>query len=140
MKTPTPAPALLGAPYHPPRLRKGKALFDALRGDVRVVDTSEAPIPWPRGRTHYRSRPMPVMSDELVRAVRTESVEAIAYHWGVSRYSVRRWRHALGVPRFNPGTQRLWRELAPLKLTPKVRKKALRAYLAWCARRREAAP
>ena len=40
------------------------------------------------------------------------------YHWGVSRYKVRRWRHALGVDRFNPGTSELWKVLAPKLHTP----------------------
>ena len=48
------------------------------------------------------------MTRELARAVQVESVEAIVYHWGVSRYKVRRWRHALGVDRFNDGTLDLW--------------------------------
>jgi hypothetical protein len=38
-----------------------------------------------------------------------ESVEAICYHWGVCRSLVQKWRLALDVPQFNPGTKQLRR-------------------------------
>jgi hypothetical protein len=76
---------------------------------------------------------------ELARAIRTESVEAMAHWWGVSRWTVRRWRHALGVDRFNEGTKARWKELAPSKLTPEVRARALDSYMRGVRRRRRAA-
>jgi len=110
-------PALIGAPYRSPRCRVGKPIHDLLHGDTPVVAISDAPVPWPLVRSAPTApAPLPAMTAELRRAVETESVEAIVYHWGVSRWTVRRWRHALKVPRFNPGTQRLWRELASVRL------------------------
>jgi hypothetical protein len=121
---------LIAGPYQPPRCRVGRELYDIIRGDLMVTSISDAPIAWPCGKTHQVARPLPVMTAELVRAVRTESVEAIVYHWGVSRWTVRRWRHALGVPRFNPGTMKIWREAVRGKFTPEVRARALSSCLA----------
>ncbi len=101
-------------------------------------DVSDAPIPWPRARTNPHAHPLPICTPELERAIRTESVQAVVYWWGMSRWAVRRWRHALGVERFNPGTMARWRELSPSKLTPAVRAKALRSYLRAVKRRRAA--
>jgi hypothetical protein len=49
-----------------------------------------------------------LLDDELARAVRTESAEAVRYWWGVSEGVVHRWRKFLDVTRTNnPGTHRL---------------------------------
>jgi hypothetical protein len=131
--------ALLGAPYRPPRPFRGRVFYDILRGDVVADGVTESPIAWPVARTsRHARRAIPVMSDELVRAVRTESVEGIVHHWGVSRWTVRRWRHALGVPRYNPGTMALWRSLAPKLHDPAVQARAVRAWRALAAQRRRA--
>jgi hypothetical protein len=37
----------------------------------------------------------------------------VAHHWGVSKATVRNWRKALGVPRYTPGTRRLYRDWFP---------------------------
>lgn len=124
---------LIGGPYKAPRCKVGRELYDILRGDLVVVAISDAPIPWPLGRVHPVCRPLPILTAELVRAIRTESEQAIVYHWRVSRWAVCRWRRALGVPRFNPGTSQLWSEMAEAKLTPESRRKghaAMRARLA----------
>jgi hypothetical protein len=135
-----PPPTLLGAPYRPPRPIRRGIYFDLLRGDLRGEGPSDAPIAWPRGRAHFRARPLPILCDELARAIRTESVRAIVHHWGISRDTVKRWRKALGVPRYNPGTISLWRELAAAKLhSPAVKRAARRAWRASIARRRATA-
>jgi hypothetical protein len=112
-----PAPALIAGPYKPPRCRVGKPIYDLLHGDLAVVGISDAPVPWPLVKTDPRaSRAVPAMTPELKRAIETESVEAVVHHFGTSRWTIRRWRHALKVPRFNPGTTALWRELAADRL------------------------
>ena len=117
-------PPLIAGPYKTPRCRVGRELFDFLRGDLVVIRISEAPIPWPMGRSHHVCRPIPIMTEGLARAVRLESELAVMYYWGVSRWTVCRWRRALGVDRFNPGTRELWRELAKTKLTDEARLKS----------------
>lgn len=137
-----PAPTLIGGPYRPPAgraYRVGRTVGDRLRGEVTVYGLSDAPIQWPVARTLPHSRPMPVMTRDLTRAVKTESVEALAYHWGVSRYTVRHWRHALGVDRFNSGTLAVWRELAPKLHTAKARSNHRAAMRDSAARRRATA-
>jgi hypothetical protein len=52
-----------------------------------------------------------VLRCESARAVRCESALAIKYWWGASQTSVRAWRQALGVPKFNEGSARLRVEL-----------------------------
>jgi hypothetical protein len=136
MRKPAAPPTLLGAPYQAPRPIRRGIYFDLLRGDLRGEGPSDAPIAWPRGRTSFRAKPLPIVSDELARAIRTESVEAIVYHWGVSRYTVRRWRHALGVPRFNEGTLALWRQSVGKLHSPAVKRTARRAWRESIARRR----
>src|SRR5262249_49577597 len=114
-------------PPQPPRERyiRGQLVGDLIRGEVEYRGLSDAPISWPVGRAVARGRPTPIVTVELARAIRTESVEAIVWHWGASRCTACRWRKALGVPRFNAGTQARWRELAPLKLPAGGRKKAV---------------
>jgi len=68
-----------------------------------------------------------VLCAGLAEAVARESVQTICTVWGVSRYTVRRWRQRLGVPRMNEGTRGLWRRLAKHKLTPAVRQRGNRA-------------
>jgi len=46
----------------------------------------------------------------LDRAVCVESLQAIAFWWGVGTYSVHQWRKALGVRQPTAGTTRLRRE------------------------------
>lgn len=132
-------PRLIAGPYRPPRLRRGRVAYDVLRGDLVVVGTSEAPIAWPVACTRAGSRPTPVMSDELIRAVRTESRQAISYWFGVSLTVAWRWRRALHVERFNAGTRDRWRELARTKLTEEGRRIAHQRMRAAFARRRATA-
>ena len=114
-KRQSPDVELIGGPYRTPRCRVGGVLFCRQRGDVRVAGISDAPIPWPYS-SGQRWRPLPVLCAGLLRAVERESVEAVAHHWGVSRWTVRRWRHLLGVARFNDGTRAAWARIAPAKL------------------------
>jgi hypothetical protein len=132
-------PKLIACPYHPPRgkaYRVGRTVGDLIRGEVTITGASDAPIIWPVAPTSPQARRhLPVVTAELARAIRTESCEAVAYHWGISRWAVRRWRHALDVGRFTPGTLARWGELASKLHTPAARKHQRAAMRAWAAGR-----
>ena len=108
-------PALIAGPYAPPRVPPSGHLRCAVQGPVPVDGWTDAPIPWP-----YRAQPggkrSLIVCDDLARALRTESAQAVAHWWGVSRWSVGRWRRALGVGWWTPGTLARWRALARGKL------------------------
>jgi len=96
---------LLYGPYYPPRTRRGGHLFCELRGTIRVGGYSDGPIPWPYAwRTGYHSL---ILCGDLVRAVRLESRQAVVHHWKVSHATVGKWRKALDVEVFTPGTWRV---------------------------------
>jgi hypothetical protein len=81
-----------------------------------VSAISAAPIPWPLGCTGWRGKLDPILTDELVRAVCTESPQAVQYWWGVRDRLLRIWRRALYAPRLTAGTIRLARERALARL------------------------
>jgi hypothetical protein len=95
---------LLGS-YRTPRIRYGRTVRCAVRGEVEVVGLHEAPVPWPIGK-RGRAKSLVVFKD-LARAVRRESEAAVAHHWGVDKQTVGKWRKALGVGRVTEGTSRL---------------------------------
>ncbi len=96
--------------YKPPRYRYGQTVRCEVRGELVIVGTHEAPIPWPVGK-RGQVRAIVVYGD-LARAVRRESVAAVAHHWRVNRQTAWKWRKALGVPEFTEGTRRLHAEQA----------------------------
>src|SRR5262245_61084116 len=110
---PTP-PKLLGS-YATPAFDYGDVVFCERRGDVRIVGLSDAPIPWPIGQRLPKGRARAlVLYGALARAVKRESAEAVAYHWGVGVYVVWQMRKALEVGALTEGTKTLKRErLAP---------------------------
>jgi hypothetical protein len=102
---------LLFGPYQAPRLRKGDKASCLYRDrDVKVIDWTNARIPWPvcralvaRGGGHGL-----LVDEELARAIRQESAAALMYWWGVACSTVALWRRALGVGRMDsPGSRRL---------------------------------
>jgi hypothetical protein len=95
---------LLGT-YRTPRCRIGQWVRCAVRGEVQIKAISDGPIPWPMCQTGTRLGL--VVYRGLEKAIRTESVQAIAHWWGVGRCSVWLWKKALGVPASTPGTKRL---------------------------------
>jgi hypothetical protein len=129
MKPRKSAPALIRGPYAAPACEIGASLKCEIRGRVNVRGLTDAPIPWPwtydtlsgRGRT---SVPTLVVCGDLATAIRTESIQALMHHFGISRKTAYRLRKALGVGRFTPGTTELWRELAPTRLKFKRKKVA----------------
>lgn len=138
-RTPLPPPQLLGGPYQAPRCRVGRPLSCAVRGDVRVAGITDAPIQWPYARVGQGGgTPVPIVTADLVRAVQTEAAQAVAHHWGVSRWTVMRWRRALGVGRMTPGTVAVWRESIARKLPPRARRRGGRTTAARKAASRSA--
>jgi hypothetical protein len=108
---------LLFGPYRMPKCRVGKMIACRVRGPVRVEGITAAPMQWP---FTFRSRvcrlPSVIVCGDLVRALRRESVAAIAYWWGVSTCTVWRWRAEIGVEQFTEGTRDLYRRWMPDKL------------------------
>jgi hypothetical protein len=100
---------LLSGPYHAPALRVGERAVCHYRKCVVVVTSwTDAPISWPRCRPLPLPCPSLLVDDELLRAIRSESVAAIRHWWGVSGGLVARWRKAFEVARMdNPGSARL---------------------------------
>src|SRR5262245_28524800 len=95
--------ALIAGPYQPPALSRGDRATCLFR-DCEVVVTSwtDAPISWPRCHavgTHRGGSGL-LVTEELVRAIRTESAAAIAYHFGVCANTIWRWRGVFGVERW----------------------------------------
>src|SRR6516225_8970984 len=109
-------------PYQCPSYRVGeKVTCEFLQKDVVVGGMTDSPIQWPYPR---RKGPRsPILCDDLIRAVQTEAVIAVAQHWGVSKKTVGKWRRALEVPRTNAGTRQLFSDWTPERLTEDAREK-----------------
>jgi hypothetical protein len=117
---------LLYGPYLAPKCALGDKLSCEYRGrEVAVKGMTDAPIQWPCTRRNRNASP--ILCGELVRAVRTESEQAVAHHWGVRYPTVWKWRRALGVPRMTNGSRRLRIEYTPEILTAEVREKSKEA-------------
>jgi hypothetical protein len=114
---------LLFGPYAPPRVPRNGRLVCEMRGLLRVGSWSDGPISWPR---HYQTGSI-ILFGDLVRAVETESVEAVSHHWGVCRNVVQKWRQALHVPEANPGTQHLRQRIKTALDSPGHRRAVVRA-------------
>jgi hypothetical protein len=107
---PMPARFLLLGTYRSPRVRVGGRAFCLYRdADVVITSISGAPIPWPRCRAvDSRGGSGLLVTEALVRAVRTESAEALKYWFGVGTHAVWGWRKAFGVTQWwTPGSRRL---------------------------------
>jgi len=101
---------LISGPYKAPALHVGDRAVCLYR-DCEVVVTSwtDAPIPWPRCRAiHSRGGAGLLVNKELLRAIRTESAEAIKHWFGVSTKAVWSWRKAFGIGHWGTkGSRRL---------------------------------
>ena len=109
---------LVYGPYRTPKVSINGRLKCRINGTVRVCGFSSGPITWPLGRVGHGGRGAYVVCGDLARAVETESSTAIQYWWKVSIGTVTRWRGALGVPMYNPGTVELWSRWRPIKFVP----------------------
>jgi hypothetical protein len=98
--------------YHTPRFKYGTTVNCTIRGPVKIVGLTDAPIPWPKCRSGKRSRAI-ILYGALAKAVKRESARAVAYWFGVGRFTVCMWRKALGVGRYTEGTSALLSRMAP---------------------------
>jgi hypothetical protein len=113
---PTSPPRLLAGPYPPPALQRSDRATCLYRdADVVITSWTSAPIPWPRccrPGTHGGGSGL-LVTEELARAVRTESAAAVCYWWGVTPGVVWRWRKALGVTQWGTkGSKLLHQEVS----------------------------
>lgn len=106
---------LIGGPYTPPPVRRGDRATCLYR-DCGVVITSwtSAPISWPRcNKIGQMGGSGLLVTEELVKAVKTESAEAMKFWFGVSTHTVWCWRKSFGVGMWEtPGSRRLHQELS----------------------------
>ena len=92
-------------PYRTPRYKLGQTVQCAIRGKVVISGVTKGRILWQFCRP--RSRLALIVHGDLEKAVRRESAIAVGHWWGVAWTTVRRWRRALGVDRYNAGTVKL---------------------------------
>jgi hypothetical protein len=92
-------------PYRTPRFVYGSIVEDEIRGPVRIVGLTDAPIPWPIGQQGHAQSP--VIYGALAKAIRRESRVAVRHWWGLSSHCHNRARRGLNVPTINEGTHRL---------------------------------
>lgn len=115
---------LVDGPYIPPILGIGAWLKCELRGDLQVGGYSNALIPWPVAMGHAKQL---VICRDFLRALKTESREAVAFHFGISRGLISELRRKLGIERLTPGSFRLFRRTIELARTDEARAKISRA-------------
>ena len=99
------------------------------RCQVAVTSWTEAPLSWPTGLpVSGRGHPSLIVTEELRRAIRTESAAALMHWWGVSAGVVWRWRKAFAVGRAGTeGSERLIQAAAERGALPAPRGKKLSA-------------
>lgn len=113
----------VGGPYAPPLVCIGGWLKCELRGELQVSGYTNALIPWPVATRHHKQL---IVCADLVRALKTESVLAVAFHFGISRALVSEYRSRLNIERFTAGSQRLFWRSVNLARTPEARAKLSR--------------
>jgi DNA-binding XRE family transcriptional regulator len=109
-------------PYSAPEVRIGSKLVCEIVGPKTVSKFSQGKIRWPMGK-RGRGRPGFIVFGDLAKAIRLESTQAVAHHWGVTNNKVSLWRRGLKVPINNPGTRKRWKSLArerPSNWTPSM--------------------
>ena len=111
-------------PYFSPPVRIGQTVECARFGSVRIIGWSDGPLPWPQCRRS--SNPSMILFADLERAVKCESVQAVALAWGTWGPTVSAWRKALGVKRMNAGTYARWQENISASISPQQHLEGLR--------------
>ncbi len=120
--------ALHFGPYHFPPFNYGDVVMDEVRGEVTVVNLSDAKIPWPIGKLR-RAKSLVVFGG-LADAIRRESNQAVCHWWGIRPQTATKWRKALHVEPLSAGSRELFvryrREERALDALPKARVAASR--------------
>jgi hypothetical protein len=101
-------------PYEAANVKKGDRAFCVYRdADVVVTARTDARIPWPRCRTlHQQGGSGLLVTDELKRAILSESAAALKHWFGVGTKPVWNWRRAFGVSHLGtPGSRTVRTEL-----------------------------
>ena len=106
--TPSSLTALRGS-YTPPRVRVGEELQCEIRGLSVVRDWHDAPIMWPLTWEPHKRRTL-IVTGDLVKAMREETLAAVCANWRVGKSTVGRWKRALGIGT-TPGTQAVRRTM-----------------------------
>lgn len=114
---------LVDGPYAPPLIVIGGWLKCELRGELQVGGYTNALIPWPAAVGHATQR---IVCGDLVRALKTESLAAVSFHFGICHSLVSEYRQRLGIGRLTPGSLRLFRRTIDLARTPEARAKLSR--------------
>ena len=100
----------VGGPYTPQLVDVGGRLRCKLRGMLTVAGYTNALIPWPVAVGN--SSKQVILCGDLLKALKTESCVAVAFHFGLSPQTVSLYRSRLGIERFTPGSRRLlWRNV-----------------------------
>ena len=109
---------LLGEPYLPPACRVDSVLYDVARDEYyKVGGWTDGRISWPRRKKN--GTPSLICTEELARALRTESAMAITYWWGMSQGTICTLRGLLDeVGKSTPGTKKLKAANVPIHFTP----------------------
>ena len=116
---------LVDGPYTPPFVPIGARLKCELRGELEVDGYTNALIPWPVTKGHRKQL---ILCGDLLRALKTESVAAVAFHFGISHALVSELRQRFGVERYTAGSMRLfWRNIERAR-TADARDKISRAH------------
>jgi hypothetical protein len=103
-------PVVLAAPYTPLDYQIGEEVHCLFRNaPCKVTSWTEAPIAWPRVQPlGQRGGCGLLVNDELVRAIRTESAEALKHWFGASPNVVWRWRKWQNIEQYGtPGSKQL---------------------------------
>ncbi len=111
-------------PYLPPIVGIGGWIKCELRGELQVGGYSNALIPWPIAVGKAKQL---VICGDFLRALKTESREAVAFHFGLSRALISQLRSKLGIERYTAGSYRLFRRNIDLARTDEARAKISRA-------------
>ncbi len=80
-------------PYLVPEVTIGDELWCAVHG-LQVVAGWHGPKQWPRAKTRGGRHRLIVCGD-LIRALKEETCDTVALHWGVHRRTVANWRRVL---------------------------------------------
>src|SRR5262245_14223375 len=97
-------------PYRTPQFHYGTTVKCMVNGGVTISGISDGRIAWPM-ITRQGGRSL-VLYEDLARAVACEAACAVAHWFGVSTWTVRKWRRALGVPERTEGDRLLKRQYA----------------------------